>query len=159
MNDTGRAVLIALLVVIALPLWGLLMMGGTGGMRGAPGGMMGGMGPGMMGGRGGGGGTSASSPPVAAAGTVTIQVGDLWFKPATLQIAARTPVNVTVTNTGRLFHDLVIDTLDFRLGLNPGDSATGGLRVDAPGEYRFYCSVPGHAAAGMRGTLIVVESP
>ena len=159
MNDTGRAILIALLVVIALPLWGLTLMGGSGGMMGAGGGMMAGMGPGMMGGRGAGGGTSASSPPVAGAREIAVQAGELWFKPATLQIPARTPVNITLTNTGRLFHDLVIDTLDFRLGLNPGDSATGGLRVDAPGEYRFYCSVPGHAAAGMRGTLIVVESP
>jgi uncharacterized cupredoxin-like copper-binding protein len=50
------------------------------------------------------------------------------------------------------------DSLNFRLGINPGDSASGGLRVDAPGEYRFYCSVPGHADAGMRGTLIVVAS-
>jgi putative membrane protein len=46
MNDTGRAILIAVLVLIALPLlWGVVMMG-TGG------GMMGGFGPGMMGGWG-----------------------------------------------------------------------------------------------------------
>ena len=24
-----------------------------------------------------------------------------------------------------------------------------------PGEYQFYCSVPGHAQAGMVGTLVI----
>jgi uncharacterized cupredoxin-like copper-binding protein len=34
-----------------------------------------------------------------------------------------------------------------------------GLRLrkfDAPpGEYRFFCDIPGHAEAGMEGTLII----
>ena len=107
---------------------------------------------------GGGGGTGVSSPPLAGAQNVAVEAGDLWFRPATLEIPAGEPVNVTVTNSGGVFHDLTIDALDFRLGVEPGDTVTGGLRVDTPGEYRFYCSVPGHASAGMRGTLIVVES-
>ena len=35
----------------------------------------------------------------------------------------------------------------------------GGVSVDTltlkPGTYRFYCPVPGHEAAGMKGTLVV----
>lgn len=149
MTDTGRAILIALVVLIAVALlWGTMMMAA------------GGIGPSMMGGMGWGrsAGTTASSPPVTGAKEITVQAGDLWFKPTTLEIPAGTPVNVTVTNTGGLFHDVTIDTLDFRLGVNPGRAATGGLRVDVPDEYRFYCSVPGHAAAGMRGTLVVTKS-
>ena len=35
-------------------------------------------------------------------------------------------------------------------------NAVSELTVDLqPGEYEFYCSVPGHAEGGMRGTLIV----
>jgi uncharacterized cupredoxin-like copper-binding protein len=36
-----------------------------------------------------------------------------------------------------------------------GQQASGSLTVDEPGTYGFLCSVPGHAGAGMRGSLIV----
>jgi uncharacterized cupredoxin-like copper-binding protein len=55
-----------------------------------------------------------------------------------------------------VFHDLVIEELDPRLAVDPGGTGTAGLQVDQAGMYEFYCSVPVHAAAGMRGTLEVV---
>ena len=36
-------------------------------------------------------------------------------------------------------------------------ATTGSLQVDQPGEYRFICTVPSHAAAGMHGTLNVQD--
>ena len=53
--------------------------------------------------------------------------------------------------------DTAPDPIEGARGLtaDPGTTATGGLQVDQPGEYRFTCAVPGHVAAGMRGTLIV----
>jgi uncharacterized cupredoxin-like copper-binding protein len=38
--------------------------------------------------------------------------------------------------------------------LNPGQSENITINADA-GEYEYYCSVPGHKAAGMVGKLIV----
>ena len=35
------------------------------------------------------------------------------------------------------------------------NGAGGDTIVLAPGTYTFYCSVPGHEQAGMKGTLIV----
>jgi uncharacterized cupredoxin-like copper-binding protein len=38
-----------------------------------------------------------------------------------------------------------------------GTTATTGLTVARPGEYAYECTVPGHAAAGMTGTLTVTD--
>lgn len=108
---------------------------------------------GMMGGRSSGEGNAAA--PLDGAPSITIDAGELWFEPDLIEIAAGDPVNLTVTNRGQVFHDLVIAELNFRLDVAPGDTATGGLTIEQPGRYTFACSVPGHATGGMQGTLAV----
>jgi glucose/arabinose dehydrogenase len=63
-------------------------------------------------------------------------------------------VRFTVVNRGAVAHDFAIGPHKTRL-LRPGQSAV--LVVDLPrvGRYVFRCTVPGHAALGMRGTLTV----
>ena len=96
--------------------------------------------------------------PVDGARGLTVEAGDMFFAPDRIEITAGEQVNLTLDNTGQVFHDLAIDDLDMRLAADPGTTATGSLQVDQPGEYRFTCTVPGHASAGMRATLIV-ETP
>ena len=51
-------------------------------------------------------------------------------------------------------HDFSIDALNIAVTLNPGES--GEVTINAPaGTYEYYCSIPGHKAAGMVGTLTV----
>jgi plastocyanin len=45
--------------------------------------------------------------------------------------------------------------LDFELRADGAKRAEGSLQVDTPGRYPFTCDIPGHAEAGMRGTLVV----
>lgn len=108
---------------------------------------------GMMGSRSSGVGNA--SAPLDGAARITIDAGELWFEPDLIEIAAGEPVNLTITNRGRVFHDLVAAELNLRLDVDPGDTATGGLTVEQPGRYTLACSVPGHATAGMQGTLAV----
>ncbi|MDQ3693398.1 MAG: plastocyanin/azurin family copper-binding protein, partial [Chloroflexota bacterium] len=55
-----------------------------------------------------------------------------------------------------LLHDFVVDDLGIDVEVDPGATAPVTIPEDAaPGEYEFYCSVPGHAAAGMVGTLVI----
>jgi uncharacterized cupredoxin-like copper-binding protein len=62
-------------------------------------------------------------------------------------------VHFTVTNNGKIPHNFVIDNAQ-TLVLPAG--ATGSVDVDlAPGKYPFECSITGHAALGMKGTLVV----
>ncbi|MGI8486445.1 MAG: cupredoxin domain-containing protein, partial [Thermomicrobiales bacterium] len=80
---------------------------------------------------------------------------DIKFEPAELTIPANTEVSVTITNSGVLQHNLVLDEVGGDSGLlNGGESVTVTLNLP-PGTYQFYCSVPGHKEAGMVGTLIV----
>lgn len=120
------------------------------------------VGPGWWGGMGGGhmgtsGESGASAEPVTGATEVPVRAGDLWFEPETLEVTAGDIVNVTVTNEGRIFHDFAVPDLDFMIDVEPGDTVSGALEAVAPGEYEFLCTVPGHAAAGMVGTLVVSE--
>jgi nitrite reductase (NO-forming) len=56
-------------------------------------------------------------------------------------------------NKGKVAHDFWINGKATPL-VSPGQSAT--LRVTlGPGRFTYVCTVPGHAAAGMTGTLTV----
>lgn len=67
---------------------------------------------------------------------------------------------ITFKNTGALEHDFVVDELGISEAAEAGrDEITITIPEDAePGDYEFYCSVPGHKAAGMVGTL-TIEAP
>ena len=108
---------------------------------------------GMMGGPA-GGGVEELAEPVPGAPEIAVDAGDMWFDPEVIEIAAGEPVNITVTNQGGIFHDLVVVELGFRVDVDPGATVTGGIEVDRPGSYEFLCTVPGHAAAGMEGRLV-----
>ncbi len=111
------------------------------------------MGGGMM------GGGTADSPGVTIAGapTVDIEATEFDFTPARIEVKAGEPFNLNLTNRGNLFHDITIPDLDLGLVADPGSSAAGGIDDLKAGEYRFECSVPGHAAAGMVGVLVVTS--
>jgi plastocyanin/mono/diheme cytochrome c family protein len=68
---------------------------------------------------------------------------------------------ITLTNAGFLQHDIAVDEWGGELTplLNNGESAEFTIPEDAaPGEYQFYCTVPGHKEGGMVGTF-TVEAP
>ena len=99
--------------------------------------------------------SGTADAPVPAASTIEVVATDLRFDPATVTITAGDTVNLALVNDGAAFHDLTIPALGFMLDARAGEEASGSLTVDEPGSYDFECSVPGHAEAGMRGTLIV----
>lgn len=86
---------------------------------------------------------------------VTISAGDLFFKPKEVTVPAGT-VTFTLVNEGVSPHTLKIDGAP---GLNltvdgKGDTDKGRINLLA-GEYKLYCDVPGHQAAGMEAKLTV----
>lgn len=147
----GIVAVVLLIGVLVLLMASAGPGGGWGPQRGGP---MGGHMPGMM---GGGATTESAAPDVAAdADELTVEAGDLYFSPEEIEITAGETVNLVLDNQGDAFHDLDIDGIDFRLAADPGTTDTGALTIDEPGTYTFSCTVPGHASAGMEGTITVV---
>jgi plastocyanin len=119
--------------------------------------------------------SSASTPPAttaaapatttaAAAGgasTVTLSAdptGALKFDKTTLTATAGT-VTVMMKNpsTSGVPHGIAVEGNGVDQDgetVQPGGTSTDTLTLK-PGTYSFYCPVPGHEAAGMKGTLIV----
>lgn len=66
---------------------------------------------------------------------------------------------IEVTNVGFSQHDFTVDELGISEDLPNDETVTITIPEDAePGEYEFYCSVPGHREGGMVGTL-TIEAP
>jgi uncharacterized cupredoxin-like copper-binding protein len=104
---------------------------------------------------------TASAPaesPVAGAPELLIDAGDLWFEPARVEVEAGSTVNLVLDNTGQVFHDLSIPDLDVHLEAGAAETASTALSVSQAGRYEFLCTVPGHAAEGMRGELVVTAT-
>ncbi|MDR7486077.1 MAG: cupredoxin domain-containing protein [Armatimonadota bacterium] len=94
-------------------------------------------------------------PPVAGARTVDVVATDFAFNPAEVRIRAGEVVNLRLVNQGVTAHDLVVPSQGIWLVAPTGRTAVSGFRSDVPGEYEFFCSVPGHREAGMVGRIVV----
>jgi plastocyanin len=82
--------------------------------------------------------------------------GGLTFDPTELTAKAGS-VTIDFTNGSQVPHDVVVQKGDEDLGRTDmiTDSETEAQLDLAAGSYTFYCSVPGHLEAGMKGTLTV----
>jgi len=82
--------------------------------------------------------------------------GQLKYDKSSLSAKAGT-VTIAFTNTAPLEHNLSIESASKSVvGTTPIFKGTKLLTLKlAAGTYKFFCSVPGHRAAGMEGTLTV----
>ena len=114
---------------------------------------------------GGGGGESATTSSTATSsgggGGSTVKIaadpsGALKFDTTSLEATAG-KVTIDFTNDSSISHDVKIEGNG--VSEEGTDQVTGGstsATLDLqPGTYTFFCSVDGHRAAGMEGTLVV----
>ncbi len=105
---------------------------------------------------------AASAPAAKApAGTVDLAAnanGQLMFDATTLSVKAKAgKVTIVFTNASPLPHNVAVEQGTKVLGSTPtftGGSKTLVLALKA-GSYTYFCTVPGHEQAGMKGTLTV----
>jgi uncharacterized cupredoxin-like copper-binding protein len=82
-----------------------------------------------------------------------ILLKDLEIEPPTLE-AHPGSLTIEVANQGQVEHNFALEGAATPM-LQPGQSATLEVPSLPSGTYEFICEVPGHADAGMRGTLTV----
>jgi uncharacterized cupredoxin-like copper-binding protein len=85
--------------------------------------------------------------------TVKVTAKDLSFT-LSAKSATRGVVVFKVTNAGALKHDFQIKGRTTKL-LSHGQSNTLRVTFLKKGKYPYKCTVPGHAAAGMKGVFTI----
>jgi Cu-Zn family superoxide dismutase len=109
---------------------------------------------------------SPPASPVAAAagGPITLEGYDIGWRYDGQSSAPGQPVNLTVApgatislpNVGVIPHSFVVDALGLNQEMPVGQTVEVTIPADAaPGDYEYYCDVPGHEPAGMVGTLTI----
>ena len=106
---------------------------------------------------GGGDGDEDGEP---AGGGTTLELaadpgGGFSFDKKTLEAPAGT-ITIHLTNDASIPHDIAVEGNGVDEKSETVTNGDTSLTVDLePGEYTFYCSVPGHRPGGMEGTLTV----
>lgn len=109
-----------------------------------------------------------------------VEMTNFAFTPNVLEVNAGEVLEIAVQNVESVLHDFTIEAIDADVHISylggtgehahaeaaaveadvhfaltePGTGVVH-LNIHEPGEYVFYCTVPGHREAGMEGTLIV----
>jgi plastocyanin len=94
-----------------------------------------------------------SKAEVARTGDVRVEMRNTAFLQTTLD-AQGGSISVAVANHDLFWHTFTIDALKVNVDVPIGANRRVTFKA-APGRYEFYCRVPGHKAAGMKGTLTV----
>ncbi|MEO7663572.1 MAG: multicopper oxidase domain-containing protein [Candidatus Limnocylindrales bacterium] len=89
-------------------------------------------------------------------GALEVKAVDLGFEPKELSVTKSGAYEVTFTNAGAIPHDLTFAD-GTKAVAAPGESAKVTVTVPDSGM-AFLCSIPGHADAGMKGSITVAGS-
>jgi uncharacterized cupredoxin-like copper-binding protein len=88
----------------------------------------------------------------AAATTIQVKGGEFFFRLSAKSIARPGKVTFVFKNIGHVMHDFKINGKRTPL-IGPGKTAKLVVTFKKKGKYPYLCTVPGHAAAGMKGTF------
>jgi plastocyanin len=100
---------------------------------------------------------STGKPVAAKGGKITDPAVDGTAFQYTLMTAPAGQLTLVMPNKSPLVHDISVkgNGVD-KKGKEVPQGGTSTVTIDLkPGKYTFYCSVPGHEQAGMKGTLTV----
>lgn len=120
-------------------------------------------------------GSSATAKPLE----ITMETANMQYQPATIEVNAGQPVKLTFRNNDTVDHDFSIMEIpmvfigataepmaghdmsnmttqpQLHMAVAMGQMGVLEFTPSKPGTYEFFCTVAGHQAAGMKGTLIV----
>ena len=97
---------------------------------------------------------TAGGRPTADATTVAVDASNFEFDPDTIRIDAAEEVALSLHSQDGP-HDFAVDGLGLVAEVGGGETDSQRLRIDTPGRYTFFCTLPGHRDGGMEGTIVV----
>ena len=111
-----------------------------------------------------------------------VEMTSFAFTPDVLEVNAGDVLEIAIQNVEPVLHDFTIDKIDadvhvsflggtgehahteaqvdadIHFALTEAGTGVVHLKIEEPGDYVFYCTVPGHQEAGMEGTLTVLAN-
>jgi Cu+-exporting ATPase len=88
---------------------------------------------------------------------VSVTAKNVRFAPADVTVRAGEWTQLSFTNADPVVHDWMVEAIpNLDAVARPGQTSTLRFVLDTPGTYEIQCSIPGHAEAGMVGTLTVL---
>jgi uncharacterized cupredoxin-like copper-binding protein len=99
-------------------------------------------------------GLASASPARAAGTTVSVSGKEFSFHLSKTSIPKPETVTFRFHNAGTMAHDFDIGGKKTRL-IGPGKTTTLTVTFHEKGRFKYLCTVPGHAQAGMKGVFTV----
>jgi plastocyanin len=96
----------------------------------------------------------AGGKPAANAREVKVEASNFEFSPDTITVDAQEEIALDLQSKDNP-HDFAVDGLGRVADVGAGEDDVQRLRIDQPGTYTFFCTLPGHRDGGMEGTLVV----
>lgn len=88
--------------------------------------------------------------------TVEVTAEEFAFKPATVEVEPGETVRLKLVNEGNMSHNLHLREQDMNTDtIQAGKSDTLEFTAPEDGEVGFFCAIPGHESAGMKGKIVV----
>ena len=108
----------------------------------------------------GGGGGTAPAEVDGSSGRASLELRDAqrYVPSRIVKVKPGSPVTVDLKNTGNLVHSFQSNDLGVPEAVKVDGGKTGSATFTAPaaaGTYKFMCTEPGHAEAGMVGEVVV----
>ena len=100
------------------------------------------------------GSAQTESRTAATASTISVKGGEFYFKLSSKSIARPGKVTFVLKNVGHVRHDFKIAGRTTSR-IQPGKTARLVVTFKKKAKYAYLCTVPGHAAAGMKGVFTV----
>jgi len=105
-------------------------------------------------------GPNTGTPPVA---NTTLRMSEKEYSITPSKSTAQTgKIDFMVKNDGTIVHNFAIEVDGKEVkssDVQPGKSIPFSVTISTPGDYQFYCAIPGHRQLGMQGTLTVTGNP
>src|SRR5205823_1166652 len=88
-----------------------------------------------------------NAPMVAGARKIAVKARSFKFTPAANTVKAGEDVTIMWRSVDVLY-DCVVKGQGYVVSAKGKETASGGLMIDTPGTYKFWCGVAGHRARG-----------